>query len=201
MADPLTRRDLHFAARANAIKAAGGEVRTDAIQRSVAEDLRLVDRAKAEGKLGQRRKAKKKHAPKFTDRPGVARPELHAEALARQSGAQFFARAVKDERPASPTAALTGVAAERMMAMQRRILLLSQRGAGRLKNNQTIEQGPWLYPTFARLIVTTTVAFNAGLGGYKDLRPADRRRRYFRALEDICNKSDAAVGVGWWVRK
>ena len=199
--DPRTRRDLHFEARAQSLKTRGLEVRSDALLREVSEDLRLVDRARSEGLLGARpKRTKRKFVPRFT-RQGVARPELHAESLAAKAGGQFFARAVKDAPSPFPEDHVRGVDAERRNAMLKRIRLLAERGPGRIKANQTIEQGPWLYPDFARQVALTCFAFNARLGGYRGLRASDRRRRFFRALEDICNRSDSAVGVGWWVPK
>lgn len=196
------RKQLHFEARAKALKERGIEFRSEGLMQEVASDLRLVDRVRAEGGLGEKKKRKKASKPKLTTplRKGVARPELHAEMLARQVGGEFFARSYAET--ATPRSQrLTGVDAERVIAMQRRIALLSKRGPGRLKSNQTIEQGPWEYPEFARQVALTTVCFNAGLGGYKDLKPLDKRRRFFRALEDICNRSDAVIGFGWWVKR
>lgn len=201
--DPAERRNVHFVARAEARKARGAEVRPEQLKREVAEDLRLLDRMRSEGAIKQpSRRQRKKFAPKLTDRPLAARPELHAEALARKSGSEFFARAVKDEKPrATPAERLRGVDLERLIAMQKRVSLLLERGAGRLASNQTMDKAPFLYPKFATEIGMTTIAFNAGLGSYKGLGLRDRRRRYYRALEDICNRSNAVIGVGWWTPK
>jgi hypothetical protein len=199
--DAIDRRNLHLAHRAQAIKARGGDVRSDLIMKQVADDLRLVDRAKAEGAIGQRKKRKSKFAPKYT--APVARPELHAEALARKTGSTFFSREVLDSTPRgrSSVERITGVDAERSMAMQRRLALLSERGPGRVKSEQSVEKGPWIYPALAREIIMTTLAYNASLGGYRGLNARDRRRRFFRALEDLCTRSNRLVGVGWWVPK
>lgn len=197
MTDGIARRDRHVARWAESLRQRGVPFSSEALQRSIAEDLRVAERAKAEGLIGRKKKTKK------AKRAGVARPDLHAEALAQKIGGEFFTRSIPTVQtaPVADVSKLRGVEAERHYAMQRRIKHLSQRGQGRIKADQTLEQGPWLYPTFAREIALTTIAYGACLGGYKDLNAEDRRRRFLRALEDICNRSDAAVGVGWWVKR
>ena len=196
MTDGIARRDRHVARWAETLRSQGVEFSQETLERSIANDLRLVDRAKADGRIGRKRKKAKKA------RTGVARPDLHAESQAAKIGAEFFSRSIPtlQTAPVADASKLRGVEAERFFAMQRRIRILSQRGPGRIRANQTIEQGPWVYPNFAREIALTTIAFEAGLGGYRELSAEDRRRRFLRALEDICNRSDAVVGVGWWVK-
>jgi hypothetical protein len=198
MTDGITRRDRHVANWARSLKAQGVQFTSEDLQKIIAEDLRLVDRARAEGKLGNRKGPTKK---KKGLRQGVARPDQHAEAIAAKQGQEFFARSIPTLETAPRVEKLTGVDAERDFAMQARVRLLSRRGPGRIHANQTIEQGPWEYPAFANQIAMATLAYSAGLGGYRDLKPADRLRRYRRAIEDICNRSDAVVGFGWWVKR
>lgn len=207
--DPFTRRALHMDRRVQSLRDMGVEVRPALIEKEVADDLRLIDRVKAEGALGGRRKSKIKTPAKKQDTRGslVARPELHAEALARKTGGQFYASPVNTNETHRQHSdflkralkGVSGVDAERLVAMEKRIAMLSERGPGRIKADQSYEQGPWLYPSFVRMIVLTTLAFSQKLGGYHGLRYPDRRRRFFRQLEDICNKSNAVLGVGWWV--
>lgn len=195
MSSDLARRDRLVANWAKSLKASGVSFSTETLERVTANDLRMVDRARAEGRL-----LDKKRKRKAKPHTGVARPDLHAEAQATKIGGQFFARPVATLIDASPRVSLSGVNAERTLAMQRRIRHLSQRGEGRIKANETMDKGPWLYPQLAREIVMTTVAYEAGLGGYAGLNARDKYRRLRRALEDICNRSDSAVGVAWWVK-
>ncbi len=208
MIDSSTKKALHLATRAQHLKSLGVEVRSADLEREVASDLQLLDRARAEGALGGGKKRKKEQRRNYTTDPAVARPELHAEALARKAGGEFFARPTSGGNHRAHASflkkalrGLNGVDAERLVAMEKRISLLSERGPGRLKADQTMEQGPWLYPSFVMRIVTTTIAFSQKLGGYRGLTYVDRRRRFFRALEDLCNQSNAAVGFGWWVKR
>jgi hypothetical protein len=194
MSDDIARRDRLVANWATSLKRQGVEFSTDALQRVTANDLRIVDRARADGRMRTKRK------PKGKQRPGVARPQLHAEALAAKVGGSFYAKTVADLGPAPREAKLRGLDAERQVAMQRRIKLLTERGAGRCLANETIEKGPWIYPSFAKEIGMTCLAYNMRIGGYRDLSDVDRGRRFFRALQDICDRPDALVGVPWWVK-
>lgn len=196
MTDGITRRDRHVANWARSLREQGAQFTSEDLQKIIAEDLRLVDRARAEGKLGRRKGPKKKRGL----RQGVARPNMHAEAIAERQGQEFFARSIPTLEQAPRVQRLSGVEAERDFAMQARVRILCRRGPGRIRANQTIEQGPWEYPAFANQIAMATLAYSAGLGGYRDLKPADRLRRYRRAIEDICNRSDAVVGVSWWAK-
>ncbi len=196
MSDDLARRDRLVAQWALSLKERGAPVPTETLQRITANDLRLVDRAKADGRLGTRKKPKKWRQR----REGVARPNLHAEAQAAAMGGSFFTREVKTLVDAPRVESVSGLDAERLVAMQRRIRLLTQRGPGRIKSNQTIEQGPWVYPKFANEIGMTCLAYNMRIGGYRDLNMRDRNRRFYRCLQDICDRSDAVIGVAWWVK-
>lgn len=194
MSDDLNRRDRLVASWAASLKASGIQFSQETLQRITANDLRMVDRAKADGRLGPAKRTKRKERKR-----DVARPHLHAEAQADKIGGTFFAREVKSLLDAPAVADVKGVDAERLYAMERRIKALSARGEGRIKSNQTFDKGPWLYPAFAREIGLTCLAFNMRLGGYRELSPRDRSRRFYRALQDICDRSTGLLGP-WWVK-
>ena len=196
--DPLEKRDLRVAQWAKSFKDRGLAVPVAEIERQVQDDLRLVERARSEGLIKNHSRKKKRNKL----RPGVARPRLHAEALANEMGGKFFARTVPELEHAAPALpALRGVDAERNLAMQRRIKLLTAKGDGRLLSGKSIHHGAWEYPAFAREIALTTLCYQMKLGHYKELSADDRRRRYIRAMTDIADRSNAVVGYGWWVRR
>lgn len=191
--DPRTRRDLHFEARAKSLKALGVEVKAEVLTAQVVKDLQLVDRMRADGLIGGGVKRRRK---KLSD---VARPEAHADSLARKAGGSLQVKAVNSFGTESKGRKLTGVEAERTMAMVARMNLLKRR-AGRVKANQTIEQGPYEFPKFAAKIAGLGLGYGMRTGGFRGLSDGDAYNLMRRKLEDICDESNAAVGFNWWVR-
>jgi hypothetical protein len=197
MVDPLAKKEFRVSQWAESLQRRGLPVPATAIERQVQEDLRLVERARSEGLIKRKHRKQKNKL-----RPGVARPDIHAEALANQTGTKFFARAVPELETAAPAlTALRGVDAERNLALSKRIKLLTSKGDGRLLAGKALHQGQWEFPAFAREIALTTLCFQMRLGSYKELSADDRRRRYIAAMTDIADRSNAVVGYGWWVKR
>lgn len=188
----------HAGLTASRLKAQGVEFSYDQLLRRTAEELRLTDRAKAEGAIRRvtRTRAERDEARR-TRR--AARPELQAHAQARKVGGQFWAREAAPQAAAPALAMPTGLDAERLIALMARVKLLCSRGPGEQRRNGTIGDGPWLYPKFAPRLAVVMMFYARALGGYRELSYLDRQRRFLRAIEDICDESNAAVGVGWWV--
>lgn len=197
--DPRQRRDVHFEARAQSLKARGIEVRSEEVKRQVAADLQLVDRVKAENPSMFGRRPRKKAKPKLTT-ADVARPDLHAEALARKSGGEFYARAVDPNDNETVGRKLKGLEAEKTMALVRRLNILKRRGPGRIRGNQTMDQGPYEYPRLATKIACLGMSYEMKLGDFRGKTKAEANKILRRFLEDICDESNAVVGVPWWVK-
>lgn len=193
MSRDLDRRNWHAEQHANGLRKLGVEFRYEDLQRQAAEDLRVVDRLRSLGAIRQRKVDETAAAAKR------ARAQLHAEAQAAKVGAAFH----RVEDPVDTKVVLPpvkGVDAERLAALGARVAELMRRGPGRIKGNN-IEDGPFLYPAFARRLAVLTVWFSRGLGGFRGLSYVDRRRRYLRLVEQIADESDALFpGRNWWSR-
>jgi hypothetical protein len=205
---PHERRDWFVAQYARRLQAAGVAVPHDAIQRQAAEDLRLVDRARAAGAIADAKPAKRdeKQTGSSTER------RAHAHQLAERRGGHFYkrdqnegviltpdgkARSNKPQRSKLPK--LSGVEAMRLSKLLERVALLcSKRGHVRGK---CIDEQDFVYPAYAKQIAHEFSTFTLGSGRYRDLSSQDKHRAYYRALTDICDRSNGAVGVGWWVSR
>lgn len=204
MSDAQDRVDWH--AGLAQLQARGVPFNAEALRRRVADELRLVDRARSEGALRSvtRTKAERDEARRARR---AARPELQAHAQARKVGGEFFTREAPRAATTSPRDATKspilqmpkGLEGERLAALAARVNLLCSRAQGTQRRNGSMSDGPWLYPKFAPRLAVLSVFFARGLGGFKGLSYADRQRRFVREVERICDESNAAVGVGWWV--
>lgn len=61
-----------------------------------------------------------------------------------------------------------------------------------------VDERDWVYPKYARLIIQEQTAFQFGVGPYLGLNDMDRRRRFWRVMEDFCDKSDAIADLPPW---
>lgn len=194
MSDPLERRDWFVDAQAKRFRAAGVTVPTESLQRQAADDLRLLDRARSEGALKSR-----KDPRKATVAEPSAQRELKAEAQAAGIGATVRRRTLPKADKARRLAPLRGVSAQKTYAMVARLRLIGTRNGHRLRTGQDMEHG-FAYAALARAAAEETTNHNAGRGEYVGKTAADRDRILFRRLGDICDRSDAVVGIAWWVK-
>ena len=121
----LERRDWFVEAQARRRKAMGLTVSTEALQRQSAEDLRLVDQARASGdlKVSRDSKADRDASIKRTAiRTGVSPAQVEAAKI----GATAYVRPLPSQSVVRKPAALTGVAAQKHIAMEARIRLVGK---------------------------------------------------------------------------
>lgn len=195
MTDSLERRDWFVGLAARKMQAAGVSVPTEALQRQAAEDLRLVDRAKAEGALRARKDAKK-----LTPAEVIAQKQsLKAEAQAEKIGAHVRRRQLPVKDKQRRLAPLRGIEAQKTYAMAARLRLIGTRSGLRLRTGTDMEHG-FEYAALARAAAEETTNHDARRGPYMGVSATDRDRILYRRLEDICDRSNAVVGVNWWVR-
>ncbi len=202
MSEDIARRDHFVDSTVRAARAEGREIDAEAVGREVAHNLSVLDRATATGEL----KVPERSAPTPRERPAVNHASMFA---ARMSATMWEAPlTVEDERP---TPKLTGVDAMRLLAMDKRIRHLMAPVPGyKLKVTRDPTTGEVTdceplgnqcqYPAFANRLFMEMACFSGARGTYAGMPYADRWRKYVRAVEDICNRSDAAVGVPWWVK-
>ena len=163
-------------------------VPTEALQRQAAADLRHLDAARASGAL-RTMTAPRKVAPKVAD-PG--------QAEARRAGGRLAVRSLPATDRLIAPPALTGVDAQRDLAMKRRLRQIAQR-AGAFKNGKDIGSG-FEFRTLAEAVISTIVNHDARRGVYAGKNDRDRDRILRAALERICDKSNAVIRPGWWVK-
>lgn len=196
MSESLDRRDFFVESTVRAAKLEGREVDAEQVGREAARDLALLDKAVASGEINLNPDKPKKPDP-------VPKSDAAAKA-ARERGQSFIARPEGADDRRLP--AISGVEALKLLAMDRRLRILCKPVPGyRFKCDkdglldEPIGNG-CEYPLFANLVFMHTAGFSRGLMSYKGLNYEDRKRKYNRAIEDICDRSDAAVGYAWWVK-
>lgn len=191
----LERRDWFVDAAARKAKALGVPVPTEALQRQAAADLTLLDNARRAGALRVGKDAKKK-----------APADVAAEKQSRKAEAQAAAVGGRMRRKALPAVDRTRRGPKLSLLDQERLLKMSLRlraigaRAGQLRAGQDLQAG-FQFPALARAAAEATMNHGARRGEYAGKNATDRDRILFRQLEDICNRSDAVFGVGWWVAK
>lgn len=195
MSDALERRDWFVDAQAKRFRAAGVTVPTDALQRQASEDLRLLDRARSEGALRARKEPRKMTVAEVLEQ----KRERKAEAQAATIGGEVRRRALPAKDKRRKLAPLTGIEAQKTYAMAARLRLIGTRSGHRLRAGQDMEHG-FEFAALARAAAEETTNHDARRGPYLGASPTDRDRILFRRFEDICDKSDALVGVAWWVK-
>lgn len=191
MSDSLARRDWHVEARARRYRALGLPVPAETLQRQAAEDLRLLDSARAAGALRVK--------------SGVKSP---APARKRQDPAQRDAAAigasvrVRDLPAADAPRALPplrGVDAQRTHAMAARLRLIGLRTDERIRAGADMESG-FQYARLAKAAADAVFNYGARRGPYAGKSDHDRNRILIRQLEDVCDQSNPVIGFGWWLK-
>jgi hypothetical protein len=192
---PIQKRDWYVDRQVKTAREAGLTPDVEAIAKETAALLSEVDRLVV---------PVKKAKPVTADRVAALeakKTERQAPALAEQLGGKFVARDLPAQDAPRRIKPRTGVDQERYVALCQRIKLLCKRSTKRrLRYGQdAMDQADFEYPAFAMEIVTETMNCNMRVGIYKFLSTDDCRRVRDAALERIADRSNAAVGVGWWV--
>ena len=188
MSDAIARRDWHVAAAARRFLAVGAPVPTEALQRQAADDLRLLDAARAAGALRVRKEQKAaKRAPTASSA---------AQTMAAQAGGRAEVRAIQPARRVEEV--LTGVEAEKVRAAQKRVALICER-SHRIRNGQDMEAGD-LYKSLTVDLREECFNHGARLGKYAGKSDIDADRIYRAAIYAICDRSNAVIRPGWWVK-
>ena len=203
MSDEIARRDYFVERTVTSARAEGATVDAEAVARQAARDLGVLDRAISAGDLSTGKRTVTEEVPKPR---GNA-----AQNLAANMGATTWDRPLGELDNERALPKLRGVDAVRLMAMEKRLRFLLQPVPGyALKVERDPTTGvvtnceplgnQCAHPAFANRLLGEMFCFSRGQGTYRGMKYADRWREYVRAVEDICNRSDAAVGVAWWVK-
>ena len=199
---PLDKLDWFVQHRVNAEADAGMSPNAESIAKETAGLLSEMDKAIAFGDITPRRRSP------LEQRTQATKDNQLAESLAEQAGGKFFQRELPEVDPVKAMPALTGVDKQRHVAMMKRVTLLTSRSKKRRLRYgiDPIDAADFEYRELAMEIIEETLAMNHGAtnkGGvsYSMLSKNDRDRVYFAAIERICDRSNGAVGVGWWVTR
>ena len=192
----IKRRDWFVDSTVRAATADGTTVNAEAVARAAAHDLSVLDRAVSLGEIDL-------NPPKRT---GPRKPVDYdpVKAKAAQHGQTLTTGSEGAED--NPLVIPTGTEALRLFAMDRRIRILCKPVPGyRYKTDAQGQVDEPLgnaceYPAFANLLFMHSMGFARGIMSYKGLNYEDRKRKYNRAVQDICDRSDAVVGFPWWVK-
>lgn len=192
MTDSLARRDWFVEAQARRFMSLGVGVPTEALQRGAAEDLRLLDNARANGKL-----LATKHNPNRRVISPADRESIKAEAQAKAIGAHTYVRSLPARDPTPRKGLVVDVV--KVRAMSARIKLICVRDAGRLRAGADMESA-FEYRELARSLTEATINKDAKRGEYRGKSDTDRERIYLRQIEDICDRSNAVIRPNWWAK-
>ena len=206
MSEDIARRDFFVDRTVRGAREDGVEVDAERVTRDAARDLAMLDRAKALGDIREPEKRSKLETPPPVERPRHDR----VASFAQQMGATTWEAPISLS-PEKQAPKLYGDDMVRATAMQARILLLMSPVPGyKLKITKDPKTGvitdceplgnACRYPAFANRLITEFSCFAGRRGTYAEMKYADRWRKHLRAVEDILDKSDAAVGVNWWVK-
>lgn len=176
--------------RAAPLVARGLPVSTEALQREAADDLRLVDAARASGAL---RVASSKPARK----PAAPLGHRAQDQASRLGGKAYVKQLPAVDRPRVARKP-TGVEAERMSAMIRRIALICQK-VDRAKNGEEMGKA-FAYPALVTALAIATQNKDMLRGPYFGRSARDRDRIYWAEIERICDQSNAVIRPAWWVK-
>lgn len=204
MSKEIARRDFFVGSTVRAAQAEGRTVDVETVGQEVARDLNKLDRARSLGDIKVESRNKDAPKPKRDDHVN------HAASFASRMGSTTWERPVGLERE-KPGPKLYGTDALRTAAMAVRVEFLLRPVPGyRLKFKRDPKTGEVTdceplgngcqYPEFANLLLNERWCFSKPDGSYIGLPYKDRWRKYIRAIEDICDRSDAAVGVNWWCK-
>lgn len=197
MSEALKRRDWFVDGAVRAAREQGREVDVEAVARQAAKDLDLVDRATASGalKIGKESKKSRQDREDATDRAA----KRIAEAAAKDGG-KVYSKRVKAKEKTRPLPKLYGVDAMKLAAMQKRVADICAPVPGYVpKKGDDIGAGS-RHPALAAELAMHTMGMARGFMSYAGLSWEDRMRKYQRAVEDICDRSNAVFLVGWWVK-
>ena len=203
MSNDLARRDSIVESTVVAARAEGRDIDAEAVGREIARNFGVIDRARSIGEIRDPEPREQKAPPPRADVD-------HAQSFAARMGSTMWQAPVSAADDA-PQVQLAGNDMLRALAMKARILLLMEPVPGyKLKITKDPKTGmvtdcepignACRYPAFANRLRQEFACFASRQGTYRDMKYADRWRKHLRAVEDILDKSDAAVGVNWWVR-
>lgn len=164
----------------------GVDVSTRDLETIAISDLVITDRVEAETKVAPPRK------------PVEAAPKTEpsrAEKLATSRGYTFgkIALPARDPVKRKPPPLL-----EKPRALAKRMAQMCQQVPGSPKGASLADR-QYVYPAFAKDVLTEHTDFTYKRRKYRGLSYLDRQRVFWRAIEDIADRSTGVLGP-WWVR-
>lgn len=148
-------------------------------------DLTLTDRVEADAKAASRKPAER--GPHVEPSP--------AEAIAADRGYLFRKRELPsvDPKPARVAPPLL----EKPRALAKRMAQMCATAPG--SKGTALADRNYLYPALAKDVIQEHTDFTFRRRRYLGLNAIDRQRAFWRAIEDIADRSTGVLGP-WWVR-
>jgi hypothetical protein len=151
-------------------------------------DLVLTDRVEADTKPKSRVIATPDIAP--------AAPSP-AAAIAHDRGFRFEKRSLVAATPRAPARPLEAVIGERYAALVKRMRQMCA-SAPSLKARSLADR-EYIYPTYAKGVLQEHTDYTFGRRKYRGLDHKDRQKAFWRAIEDLADRSTGVLGP-WWVK-
>jgi hypothetical protein len=171
----------------------GRPISIEDAQRLAQSDLELVERA--EDDLVR--------APSVPAKTARMREEGDAEVLADGIGGRLVRRdgGSPDAHETLPRTAegLRAAVGERAFAMLKRMRQLMAIAPGASASFRDPGSAPWMFRRFALDLLSIHSDFSFSRRGYRFMSEADKQRKYWRDVEDVCDRSTGVLGP-WWVK-
>ncbi len=157
------------------------------LERLAIGDLEITDRVEAESRAAPARAATEVLDPEPA-------PPAPAEQLAVERGYRFEKRALPIAEPAKVLPPLF----EKPRALARRIAQICAREPGSPKTLSIADQ-LFVHPALAKQVMQEHTDYTYRRRRYRGLSDVDRQRAFWRAMEDVADRSTGVLGP-WWVK-
>ena len=162
----------------------GVDPSTRDLETLAAADLALVDQYEAAAKPAVQ-KQPAELAPREEPAP--------AETMARDKGYRFAKTALPAvDAPRAPPPLL-----EKPRALAKRMAQMCQTAG--VSKSLSLADRTYVYPDLAKDVIQEHTDFTLRRRKYRDLNATDRQRAFWRAIEDIADRSTGRLGP-WWVK-
>jgi hypothetical protein len=154
-----------------------------------AADLALSDRVDAEAKKPA---ASKSRIAAVSEQPARISP---ASIMASSKGYTFSKTALPDQES---RVGLAPPLLEKPRALAKRMLKMCAQEPGSARSLSLADR-TYVYPDLAKAVIGEHTDFTMRRRRYRDLNSVDRQRAFWRAIEDIADRSTGRLGP-WWVK-
>lgn len=156
------------------------------LEKLAVSDLTLVDKVTAEAQPAPARKVVEPKPP--SDKPS------RAATIADNLGYRYSKTALPDE---DPRARVMEKLTEKARALAKRMKEMCATAPG--SKGLSLADRNYLFPALAKDVIQEHTDFTFHRRRYRGLDKTDRQRAFWRAIEDIADRSTGVLGP-WWVK-